>query len=770
MASPASPASVLPAPPASIGRDLTAGVVVFLVAIPLCLGIALASGAPLISGLISGVVGGILVGLLSGSSISVSGPAAGLAAIVLAQITSLGSFEAFLLAVVIAGGMQLVFGLLKGGGLSKFFPTNVIKGLLAAIGLLLILKQIPHLLGHDSDWQGDMAFRQGDGDNTFTALIHALRAFLPGAALVGLVSVAILVAWQSVPVLKRSLFPGPLAAVLGGTLLSEALRVSGSAWAIDPSHLVNVPMVGQNGLTWSEMITLPDFSRIGDSAIWIAAGTLALVASIETLLNLEATDKMDPLKRASPPNRELFAQGTGNIVAGMIGGLPMTSVIVRSSVNTMAGGRTRVSAIFHGFLLLGSVALLPDILNKIPLATLAAVLVVTGWKLANPTLFRSMWREGMLQFLPFLVTVVAIVLTDLLLGVMLGMATSLLFILWSNTQQGVRVIEERHVSGIVHRIELSGQTTFLNRARLATELAQYKKGEHVLIDARLADFIDPDMLTMIHEFVNETAPGRGIDVSCIGFKDRYPRITDRVQYVDVSTRELQSKLTPGKVLGLLKEGNERFVGGKRLHRDLVRQVEVTSAGQHPMAAVLSCIDSRAPVELLFDLGIGDVFSARLAGNVASPKALGSLEFACKVAGAKLVLVMGHTRCGAVKATCDFVARQIDPVQATGLTNLGSITDPITEAVHMESQTKKGRTADNEEFVDRVAEINVRNTIRWIQANSPTLASMTLNGDIAIVGAMYDVRTGKVEFLDGVGFAADEHDSQRAPNRARPSLV
>jgi len=754
----------------SLGRDLTSGVVVFLVAIPLCLGIALASGAPLLSGLISGVVGGILVGLLSGSSISVSGPAAGLAAIVLAQITSLGSFEAFLLAVVISGAMQIAFGAFKAGGLSRFFPTNVIKGLLAAIGVLLILKQVPHLLGHDSDWQGDMAFRQDDGDNTFSALLHAMRAFLPGAALVGLVSIAILVAWQNVPVLKRSLFPGPLAAVLGGTILSEALRSSGSSWAIDPSHLVNVPVVGKDGLEWSAMITFPDFSRIGDSAIWIAAGTLAIVASIETLLNLEATDKMDPLKRASPPNRELLAQGTGNLVAGLIGGLPMTSVIVRSSVNAMAGGRTRVAAIFHGVLLLGSVALLPGILNTIPLATLAAVLVVTGWKLASPTLFRSMWREGMVQFVPFLVTVVAIVLTDLLVGVMMGMATSLLFILWSNTQQGVRVIEEKHVSGIVHRIELSGQTTFLNRARLATELARYRKGDHVLVDARLSDFIDPDMLAMIHEFVNETAPARGIDVSCIGFKDRYPRITDRVQYVDVSTREMQTKLTPANVLALLKDGNERFVSGKRLHRDLVRQVEETSAGQHPMAAVLSCIDSRAPVELLFDLGIGDVFSARLAGNVASPKALGSLEFACKVAGAKLLLVMGHTRCGAVKATCDFVAKGLDPAEATGLTNLGAITDTISEAVRMESRTVDARTADNEAFVDRVAEINVRNTIRWMQANSPTLASMAMNGEIAIIGAMYDVRSGRVNFLDGVGFASEQPTQEHAPNRARPSLV
>lgn len=737
----------------TLGRDLTAGGVVFLVAIPLCLGIALASGAPLISGLIAGVVGGIVVGFLSGSAISVTGPAAGLAAVVLAQITELGSFPAFLLAVVLAGALQLVFGLLGGGGLSRFFPTNVIKGLLAAIGLLLILKQLPHLVGHDADWQGDFAFQQQDGSNTFSSILLAARAVLPGAALVGLLSLALLLLWEKTPMLKKSVFPAPLAAVLGGTLISEFLRVMESSWAIDPSHLVNVPVVGQD-VSWTGILTFPDFSRITDSAVWVAAAVLAIVASIETLLNLEATDKLDPLRRVSPPNRELLAQGTGNVLSGLLGGLPMTSVIVRSSVNAMAGGRTRVSTIFHGVLLLGSVAMLPELLNRIPLAALAAVLVATGWKLASPQLFRSMWREGPMQFAPFLITVVAIVASDLLLGVVLGMAASLIFILWSNTQQGVRVVEERHAGGLVHRIEFAGQATFLNRARLVAELAKYKEGDQVLLDARLVDFIDPDMLTLIHEFVNETAPARGIQVSLTGFKDRYSRITDNVQYVDVSTREVQSALTPTKVLTLLKQGNDRFVGGQRLYRDLARQVEATAEGQHPMAAILSCIDSRAPVELLFDLGIGDAFSARLAGNVASPKALGSLEFACKVAGAKLVLVLGHTRCGAVKATCDFVAKGLDPTEATGLTNLSSITDPITEAVQMETHTHDDRSPSNELFVDRVAEINVRNTIRWIEANSPTLARMAVAGEIAIVGAMYDVRTGRVEFLDGVGFAVD----------------
>lgn len=737
----------------TIGRDLIAGSVVFLVAVPLCLGIALASGAPLQAGLISGILGGIVVGSLSGSHISVSGPAAGLAAIVLAQINNLGSFQTFLLALTIAGVLQLGLGMMKAGALAKFIPTNVIKGLLAAIGVLLILKQMPHLLGHDTDFEGDFSFSQKDGRNTFTALQAMMGAFLPGATLVGLVSLGVLIIWEKTP-LKKTLFPGPLAAVLVGTGISVVLSAKGSAWAIESTHLVAVPVLGQDGFTWSNMIQMPDFSRVTDSAVWMAAGTLAIVASIETLLNLEATDKLDPLRRFSAPNRELMAQGVGNLAAGMIGGLPMTSVIVRSSVNANAGARSRVSAIFHGVLLLVSVVLLPQWLNYIPLSALAAVLVMTGWKLANPSLFASMWREGKTQFLPFAITVAAIVLTDLLVGVLLGLAVSLLFILWTNLQSGFRVIQEQHVSGLLQRVELGSQSTFLNRARLTDILAKFKRGDQVLLDARLADYVDPDILAMIREFAEETAPARGVQVSLVGFKDRYP-IQDRVQFVDVSTRELQNSLTPSKVLALLKEGNERFVSGKRLSRDLVRQVSATQDGQHPMAAVLSCMDSRAPTELLFDLGIGDIFSLRMAGNVARGKVMGSLEYACKVAGSKLILVMGHTRCGAVKATCDMVAQGQDPNNIPGLDNLGAVTGPIAEAVHMESHTKHNRTSDNEEFVNRVAAINVRNTMRWIMEHSPALQSMVLNGDIAVVGAIYDVKSGRVEFLDGVGFAQED---------------
>ena len=729
----------------TIGRDLLAGLVVFLVAVPLCLGIAFGSGVPPIAGIIAGIVGGIVVGIASGSHISVSGPAAGLTAIVLAQMAALGnSFEAFLLATAISGILQIGLGMVRAGVLANYFPTNVIKGLLAAIGVILILKQLPHLVGHDKDYEGDMSFAQPDGENTFSEIAQMLQAFLPGAALVGVACIAMLIAWDRSP-LKKTLFPAPLAAVLLGVAVSEALRASGSTWAIEASHLVAVPVLGKDGVGWDTIFRTPDFSQLGNPKVYVAAVTLAIVASLETLLNLEATDKLDPQRRYSPPNRELVAQGIGNLTAGMVGGMPMTSVIIRSSVNANAGGRTRVSAIFHGVLLALCVFALPTLLNRIPLAALAAILVMTGFKLASPTVFRSMWREGVGQFVPFVVTLVAIVLTDLLLGVAIGMAVSLLFLLNGSLRRGVTIVREEHASGIVNRIQLADQVSFLNRAALQETFARFRRGDQVVIDARSTDYIDTDILGMIRGFRDETGPAQGISVSLIGFQNRYA-LGDRVQYIDVSTRDVQASLTPIRVLQLLREGNERFVSGRRLQRDLVRQVDATSAGQHPMAVVLSCIDSRAPVELLFDVGIGDLFVCRLAGNVVSPMALGSMEFACKVAGAKLILVLGHTRCGAVKAACDFAHNGLDVEQATGLTNLPSVIKPLKDAVRLETQTRENRTASNEDFVDRVAAINVRNAIQSLREGSPTLRAMIDEGQIGIAGAMYDVKTGQVDFL------------------------
>lgn len=378
---------------ATLPRDLTSGLVVFLVALPLCLGVALASGAPLLSGVLAGIVGGILVGMLSGSHTSVSGPAAGLTAVVAAQILSLGSFPAFLLAVVLAGLIQIGLGLVRAGFLAAFFPSSVIKGLLAAIGVILILKQIPHLFGHDPDPEGDLAFQQPDHENTFSELARTIGDIHPGAAAIGLLSIVVLFVWGKWKPLKHSPVPAPLIVVLLGVGVGLWFRQLGGAWVIESSHLVQVP-VADSLAGFFGFLQLPDFSQWANPAVYTAAVTLAAVASLETLLNLEAVDKLDPQQRTSPASRELLAQGIGNVTAGLIGGLPITSVIVRSSVNINAGGKTKLAAVIHGVFLLVSVALLPVWLNLIPLSCLAAILVVTGVKLASPSLVRQMWSEG----------------------------------------------------------------------------------------------------------------------------------------------------------------------------------------------------------------------------------------------------------------------------------------------------------------------------------------------------------------------------------------
>ena len=732
-------------------RNVVAGLVVFFVAIPLCLGIAHVSGAPMQAGLLSGILGGLLVGALSGSSVSVSGPAAGLAAVVVAQMQDLGSFEAFLCAVTVSGVLQVLGGALRAGALASYVPSNVIRGLLASIGIVLILKQIPHLVGHDADWEGEMSFFQPDGQNTFSELLRSLEMFVPGAALTGLACLGLLVVWPRTP-LARTPIPAPIGAVLLGVLLSELLRATGSEWVIADSHLVALPLPAAGESPWTHLVLTPDLTHILNPRVLLAGLTLAIVASLETLLNLEATDKLDPQRRVSPPNRELVAQGVGNIAAGLLGALPMTSVIVRSSVNAQAGATNRVSTMTHGALLLGSVVFIPQLLNRIPLSALAAILMVTGFKLAGPKVFKSTWQQGKAQFIPFLVTIVAIVLTDLLIGVLIGLGTSITFILASNLRRGFSMVREDHVSGVLHRIELAGQTSFLNRARLTVTLNGFHRGDQVLLDARLADYVDPDILSLIHEFVNETAPARGVKVSTVGFQARYS-IDDVVRFVDWTTREIQASLTAARVVQLLKDGNERFATGHRIHRDLVRQLDGTADGQNPMAVILSCIDSRSPAEILFDLGLGDIFSCRLAGNVASEKVLGSMEFACKVASAKLIVVLGHTRCGAVKAACDFVDQGVTAMAATGLTNLGAVTDAIAHAVRDEAAHRHvsgPRTSHNSDFVDSVAAANVRHTMAWILQNSPVLASMVSQGDIGIAGAIYDIAAGRVNFFEGPG--------------------
>ena len=716
-------------------KDILSELVVFLVALPLCLGIALASGAPIISGIIAGIVGGIVVGVLSGSHISVAGPAAGLTAVILVQLDQLsGNYAAFLLCIIFAGLLQIGFGLFKLGFFANFIPNNVILGLLAAIGVILIATQLPYLLGiHDFSWS---AVWPGTFFSNFSSLDK-------GAALIGLLSLFLILAWDSSP-LKKLVLPSALVAVVAAALLNFILMLIGSPLAVQNHNLIQLPNLLEAP---RDVLIFPDFSYLAEPLIYTGAITLAVVASLETLLNLEAADKLDPQKRSSPPNRELWAQGTGNIVSGLIGGMPITSVIVRSSVNANSGARSKCSTIIHGIFLLLAVMFFVPLMNMIPLSALAAILILTGFKLTHPKLFKKLYQQGWKQFLPFIITLVAILLTDLLTGILIGLLVSSAFILYGNLNKGVRVYKEKHLHGIVTRIELPSQVTFLNRSALISALEHVHKDEQLILDATQSDSIDPDIYQVIQEYQNETAIKRKIDLKLIGFKQHYHELDDAVLDIDISTRDLQQQLTPAQVLNLLKEGNERFVKNERLQRDIYRQIRVTAdQGQHPIAAVLGCMDSRAPTEMLFDVGIGDLFSLRIAGNVAGQKVIGSLEFACQAKGSKVVVVLGHTDCGAVTSACQLRLQHKSISDIKEMPYIQYILGPLMHSVQSAYDIMQPREL-NRPFIDQVTTLNVHYNIQYIVNHSSVLKEMLERGEIAIVGAIYDVQTGRVNFLE-----------------------
>jgi SulP family sulfate permease len=493
--------------------DVPAAVVVFLVAVPLCLGIALASGAPLFGGVISGIVGGIVVGSLSGSHLMVSGPAAGLTAIVVSAIATLGSYPAFLVAVVLAGGVQLTLAALRAGVIGYYFPSAVIRGMLAAIGLILILKQIPHAVGYDADYEGDETFVQATGENTFSAIAHALQSIEPAAVVLSLVALAMLVLWDNTRLKKYKLLPGPLAVVIAGVVGQWVLPWLHPALQLEAEHLVALPTPGSLSDIGS-LFAFPDWSAIARPDTWRIAVTLGVVASLETLLSLEATDRIDPFKREAPTDRELAAQGIGNIVAGLMGGLPVTGVIVRSAANVDAGAQTKRSAIIHGVLLLIAVLTIPMLLNMIPLASLAAILIYTGFKLSHPRLLRHAWAQGRTQWLPFLVTVSAILLSDLLVGITIGLAVGFVFILFDQLRYPCFTVVSPQGS-VLTRLKLQEQVSFLHKASLARLLDDLPAGARIEIDGTACQHIDHDVLEFLSDF-RQTARLRRIDFRTVG--------------------------------------------------------------------------------------------------------------------------------------------------------------------------------------------------------------------------------------------------------------
>lgn len=501
--------------------DLLSGMVVFLVALPLCLGIAVASGAPPFAGIICGVIAGIIVGALSGSNVSVAGPAAGLIAIVLAAITDLG-FESFLIAVIIAGAIQLTLGFMKAGTISSYFPTCVIEGMLVAIGIIIIMKEIPHGIGYDKAHEGDFFnLEKGAETGFFTEIINSINYAHLGAIIVTVTSLAILIAFNKIAFLKKiKVVPGALVVVIIGVIINEIFKATGSSLVISQDHLVTLPTASTFG-EFVGQFSNPNFSAFTDGKVWLLGGTIAIVASIETLLCLEAADKMDPMKRYSSANTELKAQGIGNILSGLIGGLPMTSVIVRTTANINAGAKTKLSAMAHGVFLLLTIILIPGLLNKIPMACLAAILIMIGLKLASPKVFRHMWHAGKYQFIPFIATVIAVVLTDLLKGVGIGLFVSIIFLLKGNMRLAYFFKKEKHHEGETIYIDLAQEVSFLNKAAIKQTLAHLPPNSKVVIDAANTVYIDYDVLQLIRDFLNFGSKDKNISVRLKNFKKAY---------------------------------------------------------------------------------------------------------------------------------------------------------------------------------------------------------------------------------------------------------
>jgi MFS superfamily sulfate permease-like transporter len=534
---------------ANLKSDFASGLVVFLVALPLCLGIAMASGAPLFSGIISGVIGGIVVGYLSTSHISVAGPAAGLTAIVLTAISDLGAFDIFLTAVFIAGLLQLILGFVKAGSISNYFPTNVIEGMLAGIGIIIIMKQLPHAFGYDSDFEGDLSFLQADGTNTFSSLLGIFDHIQLGSILVTSISLIILISWDKLSFFKKlKLVPGALVAVVLGVILNEIFIASGSSLVIVKEHLVSLP-VPTTLEEFKSIIVTPNFAGILNPQVWVVGLTIAIVASIETLLSIEAADRMDVEKRYTNTNIELKAQGVANVISSLLGGLPLTSVIVRTSANSAAGAKSKMSAIIHGFLLLICVLAIPFILNKIPLATLAAILLMVGYKLAKPSTFKHFWEKGKYQFVPFIATLLAVVFMDLLKGVALGIIISIIFVLKGNLKRAYSFKKEEYVDGDIIHIDLAQEVSFLNKAAIKSTLNAIPENSKVVIDANDTVYIAHDILDLIREFKETRAINENIKVKLKGFKNAYdlvnsPDIENHVSfehYYDVAKRVMVKK-------------------------------------------------------------------------------------------------------------------------------------------------------------------------------------------------------------------------------------
>ena len=555
--------------------------------------------------------------------------------------------------------------------------------------------------------------------------------------LISMISIALLIYFDKTKIGWLAKIPGSILVVILGVLINEVFILNNSYLVQNTPQLVNLPK--HNGLmSLYDTMPSPRWSAWSNPKVYFYAFMLCIIASLETLLNIKAGEKLDKKRRLCSKDRELIAQGIGNFFSGLLGGLPITSVVIRTSVNIQSGARTKMSTIFHGFFILIAVLLIPELFNKIPLSTLATILMYTGYKLTKPSIYLAIYRQGLSRFIPFIVTLVGIVFLDLLSGILLGLLSSLFFILKTSSQARMNIIKENYPNGITNRLVLPQQTTFLNKASLIAELDTIPPKSQLIVDARYSDYIDKEIVEYLKEFQKEEAPHRRISLNLIGFKDQY-NIHNHIDFINVTTYDTQAKLMPYEVLTILKEGNERFLQDTRIHRSLKSDIKHTAVNQHPIAVVLGCIDSRVPVETIFDMSFGDLFCIRIAGNVVNDDVLASIEYACHVIGAKLIVVLGHTRCGAITAACD----GLSPHQG----HIAQLLAKIKPAIAAETQTTTHRCGANPEFVDHVTSLNIANTLQHIYDESNILRQMTKQDEIGLVGAMYDVNTGKVHFND-----------------------
>ncbi len=710
-------------------KDIPSGIVVFLVALPLCLGIALASGAPLISGLIAGIIGGIVIGPISKSEISVSGPAASLTAVNLIALERLGSFEVFLLALVIGGVMQLILGILKAGIIADYMPTSIIKGLLAAIGLILIFSQIPYALGVElEDWV--LNFSRNYFANP-PKLAEMLGYVSPGSVVLSLLSLVILVFWDRTFLKRLRLLPPFLAVVIFGVAVNLFFKYFIPSYYLEGVQLVNIPDLEQI----SSFVTFPDFGAIGNFQVWVYAFTIALIASIASLLAIEAADNIDPHKRRSPPNRELIAQGIGNSLSGLIGGIPITSVIVRSSVNIEAGAETRLSTIIHGTLLLASVLVLSTVINLIPLASLAVILLVVGYKLASIAIFKSMFFKGGAQFIPFFVTTVAILATDVLLGVLIGTASSVFFLLRGNfynpfyMEKSTKANEKKTM-----RLELSNEVSFLNKPAIKKTLWDLPQNSRVIIDATFTTYVERDVLEILDDFQNTFARENNIEVTIIGLKESYHRKSP----INVQNNQHSPKdelLTPEDILDYLVDGNKRYVDGNMVSKRLKNKELLDLIKESPLATVINCIDMREPLNMLLNTDIGDLIPLRAAGNLVGDHLVLSAEIACRKQGARLILLMGNSR-------NSFIKEAIMEHRSGADSYLNPLLKPALSSGVFSSE----RIANEDERVltDEITLWNLEESKSRINQN-PYLKKQIEDGNIGLCSAFYNRKTGEIEF-------------------------